>query len=155
MIWNNPVNDRGMILIESDVINFIRHHSQDQIDRPEAGGILLGYRRGDHLHVVTATSPQPGDQQGRFHFNRCAPTHHALAVRQWKLSGRTMDYLGEWHTHPIHDPTPSALDMTEWKKICGGRNDSMLFLIVGTANTCWLGVGIKKRVIRATEANPT
>lgn len=153
MIWNNPVNVRGQILIENDVISLIQGHSQQLIDRPEAGGILLGYRRKDHLHVVTATSPQPGDQQGRFHFHRRDPAHQKVALRQWELSDSMVDYLGEWHTHPVSHPTPSGLDLSEWKKICTRKNVNMVFLIVGTANSYWLGVGMNKRLLRATEAD--
>ena len=141
-------------MIEDDVLNYILDHKQDISDRPEAGGILLGYRRGSHLHVTSATSPQPRDRQSRFRFRRCDPAHQDLALLQWKASGNRVDYLGEWHTHPVSDPTPSSLDLAEWKKIYGRKNCNMLFLIAGTANAFWLGVGMSKHFSWATAANP-
>lgn len=152
MIWNNPISSQGKILIEDDVLNYILGHKQDIGGLPEAGGILLGYRRGSHMHVTSATSPQPGDRQSRFRFRRCDPAHQGLALQQWKASGNMVDYLGEWHTHPVSDPTPSSLDFAEWKKIYGRKNRNMLFLIAGSDNSLWLGVGMSKNFMRATVA---
>jgi integrative and conjugative element protein (TIGR02256 family) len=64
-----------------------------------------------------------------------------MALAEWSNSGETMDYIGEWHTHPESDPRPSALDLDEWRKICHRRNDTMVFLIQGTLHQ-WVGVGL-------------
>lgn len=141
MMWQNSIDGRGKILIENPVIEFVRGYCQNQAEKTESGGILLGYRRGNHLHIVAATAPQPEDQRRRFRFFRSAPHHQKVALHQWKLSGKTMDYLGEWHTHPEPVPAPSSLDISEWKKICRSRKTCMVFLIVGWAGAIWLGVG--------------
>ena len=57
----------------------------------------------------------------------------------------TMDYLGEWHTHPESHPQPSHLDMREWLNICGRRRAPMIFIIQGTIS-CWVGLGIGRAV---------
>lgn len=151
MIWHNSIDSRGDILIEPSVLELVRGYCQHQVSMPESGGILLGYRRGNHLHIVTATSPQPDDQRMRFHFFRCDPNHQKAAIGQWNKSGNTMDYIGEWHTHPEPDPTPSSLDMSEWIKICSARKTSMVFLIVGWAGDFWLGVGHGQSIVQATK----
>ena len=150
MMWHSPIHDRGKILIEPHVINLIHCYCQHKSRSPESGGILLGYRRGDHLHIVAATTPQPDDERMRFGFFRRDIHHHKFAVHQWELSGNTMDYIGEWHTHPEPDPTPSSLDMSEWKKICA-RQAIMVFLIAGWTGILWLGVGQGNCITQAIE----
>lgn len=141
MIWLHPLEEEGRILIEGSVIDLVSHYRQQETKTPEAGGILLGYRRDTHLHVVSATPPQQGDRRARHCFHRRDPLHHMTAVDQWKSSGSTIDYLGEWHTHPEGDPSPSSLDISEWRKICRTRQECMVFLIVGNVGKLWLGIG--------------
>lgn len=153
MMWHSSIDDRCNILIEPQVIDLVRGYCQHQTSKPESGGILLGYRRGDHLHIVAATTPQPDDQRMRFRFFRRDLNHQKVALHQWELSGNTMDYVGEWHTHPESEPTPSSLDMSEWKKICCARQASMVFLIAGWTGSFWLGVGLGKCISQATEVS--
>lgn len=149
MMWHNSIDDGGKILIEPNVIELICGFCQHEARRPESGGILLGYRRGNHLHIVDATAPQPNDQRRRFQFFRRDINHQKVAIRRWELSGNLMDYVGEWHTHPEAEPTPSSLDMEEWGKICCARQTSMAFLIAGWNGALWLGVGQGKRIVQA------
>lgn len=153
MMWHNPIDNRGDILIETSVIELVRNYCQYQASMPESGGILLGYRRGKHLHIVAATTPQPGDQRMRFRFSRRDQYHQKVAMRQWDMSDKRMDYIGEWHTHPETEPTPSSLDMSEWEKICCARKISMVFLIVGWTGAFWLGVGRRQHITKATEVS--
>lgn len=50
-----------------------------------------------------------------------------------------MDYVGEWHTHPECNPTPSTIDMRGWTQASSTRKAPMLFVIVGTKNSFWIG----------------
>lgn len=151
MIWHNPIDDCGLILIEQNVIETVRNHCQSNLGIPESGGILLGYRRDSHLHVVDATTPQPDDRCMRFRFFRRDPYHQQFALSKWRLSGSTLDYIGEWHTHPETDPTPSSLDFSEWEKICGARKINMVFLVSGWTGNFWLGVGRGQHIVKADE----
>jgi len=153
MMWHNSTETNGNILIEPSVVELVRGYCQHQSNMPESGGILLGYRRGTHLHVVSATTPQRDDQRKRFHFSRCDQYHQNVAISQWNMSGNTMDYIGEWHTHPEPKPTPSSLDMSEWKKICCARKSSMVFLIVGWTGVFWLGVGRGQHIAQVSEVS--
>lgn len=151
MIWQNSIDDRGKILIEPRVIELVLGYCQHKSAKTESGGILLGYRRDHHLHIVAATTPQPDDQRMRFRFFHRDLNHQKIANQQWDLSGNTMDYLGEWHTHPEPEPIPSSLDMSEWQKICCVRKTSMAFLIVGWTGAIWLGVGQGQHIAQAVE----
>lgn len=141
LIVRHPFHDDARILIEPSVLATLMHYRQTNIASPESGGILLGYRRGRHLHVTRMTTPQPGDTQHRHGFQRQAQPHQKIALEQWKAERETMDYIGEWHTHPEIEPTPSSVDTREWRKICHAKSEPMVFLIAGTRNVLWVGVG--------------
>lgn len=131
------------------LVPFRQHHSH----APEAGGILIGYRRGEHLHVVDATTPGARDRRSRYEFQRKDPIHQYTALALWKRSQHTLDYLGEWHTHPQAHPTPSCIDTGEWAKIMCDRRVPMIFAVLGL-ETWWIGVGRDGRVagtLRATD----
>jgi integrative and conjugative element protein (TIGR02256 family) len=72
-------------------------------------------------------------------------------MAKWRISDETMDYIGEWHTHPESNPQPSTLDLDEWRKICARRQDPMVFLIQGTVRH-WLGVGQGRAIRVAIDA---
>jgi integrative and conjugative element protein (TIGR02256 family) len=140
LIWHSPYANAGKILIEAEPLTLMDGYRQDSPGRPESGGILLGYRRGEHLHVTMATAPQKSDRGWRNLFKRSARYHQEIALREWNSSDKTIDYLGEWHTHPQHLPNPSAIDLIEWRKICSLRKSSMTFLIIGWNGELWLGL---------------
>ncbi len=83
----------------------------------EAGGILLGFYRGPHVQIMHCTTPLPADHRLWNRFERRDPGHQVEATRRWRDSGRTMTYVGEWHTHPEAKPTPSFIDKWNWRKI--------------------------------------
>jgi integrative and conjugative element protein (TIGR02256 family) len=64
---------------------------------------------------------------------------------EWEKSQETMDYLGEWHTHPENNPRPSALDLREWRQISKRRGEPMMFIIVGIMEW-WVGIGSVDRI---------
>ena len=98
----------------------------------EAGGILLGHRRGCHIEVLEGSAPMAGDIRRRNSFERKDPDHQAVSDDRWKASNGTITYLGEWHTHPAEMPTPSPTDEIEWGKLGKFYRDPLVFLIAGT-----------------------
>lgn len=134
-------DDDGFVLIEEQVLQVLSGHRQLHRGAPESGGILLGYRRGSHLHVTEATVPLASDQASRTRFSRSAAPHQEAALARWRQSDGTIDYLGEWHTHPEHSPSPSTIDTDGWRRICSKRNTPMLFVIAGTKERLWIGLG--------------
>ena len=135
----------ALLLIEPKVLQRLITFRQLDTSAPEAGGILLGYRRGPHIHVSDVTVPTKRDVQRRFAFFRHATDHQRVATRRWKQSGETMDYVGEWHTHPEDDPSPSGIDLQHWREIASVAPRPMIFLIVGRQSN-WCGVGLKRRL---------
>jgi len=153
MLIENPLfGPTAGILIEDEVLQVVAKFRQHKVNDPEAGGIFLGYRRGCHIHVVNATAPAPGDSRSRYAFNRQDPVHQAMATRGWLDSNGCLDYVGDWHTHPEPYPTPSSLDLREWRKLCRSHDEAMLFAIFGTRGW-WFGVARRGRISKIDESN--
>ena len=148
MKWYSKNLD-GFILIESNVIELMKKYEQKASNDFEAGGIFLGYRRGNHLHIVDATYPLSQDKRGRYFFKRIDKGHQLKAVQCWNTSNQKIDYLGEWHTHPQNFPKPSTLDWQEWQKICNCTNNPMIFQIIGSTGNFWLGSSGLDGIIQA------
>lgn len=122
----------GEIWICPSVQETILGYRQSGFFSREAGGILVGYRRGPHIEIVEASCPMALDVRRRHSFVRRDNGHQAFSDSRWESSGGTMHYLGEWHTHPEAKPLPSYLDRSEWGKLMGHYTDSLVFLIAGT-----------------------
>jgi integrative and conjugative element protein (TIGR02256 family) len=145
VILNNPFDRDARLLIEESVLQTVIPYRQTTSTLAEAGGILLGLRRGDHLHVVKATVPGRADRRDRLGFLRFNRTHAQTARLEWENSEKTMDYFGEWHTHPEDRPRPSGLDLREWRKISKRRGEPMVFMIVSITEE-WVGIGIRDQI---------
>jgi len=120
--------DSHLILKDENEIEHRVHFSKWMIKRigqkqqvamreSENGGILLGCIQGNDLMVTFSTNAYKNDKRKRFEFIRYDENH----LKVWKAivkrtKGKT-GYLGEWHTHPEKNPTPSKIDKTEWEKV--------------------------------------
>lgn len=141
MIGRELFPDPRSVLLEPPVVQIFDRYRQDLPHSPEAGGILLGYRRGHALHVIAASEPTSKDRRSRTAFERRPTGHRGLARAHWHVSGGTVDYLGEWHTHPEDHPRPSSVDRAAWRALAQQRAPlAMLFVIVGRAGRTWCGL---------------
>ena len=147
LILPHPWISEAHILIEDEVLEVVGRYRQLSPWDPEAGGVLLGYRRGDHLHITQATVPLKEDKRGRFSFDRFDQRHGWMVWKRWTASNQRCDYLGEWHTHPEPNPTPSGTDEREWRKLHSSNPRPLLFWIEGMSDR-WLGLGFKKKLTR-------
>lgn len=147
IVWE-ATSHHKKILVEGGPLQTMDRYRQDLNDKAEAGGILLGYRKGPHLHIVEITVPQLTDRRRRFRFDRSAQHHQQIALEQWNASEKTMDYLGEWHTHPEINPSPSGIDINEWTKITKRQTKPMVFMNLGMTGTIWLGLSVNQMLIK-------
>lgn len=152
MIWHIPKID-SKVLVEIHVVSLLGEYKQNINSKPESGGILLGYRRGEHLHVVQATTPQKNDVASRCSFTRKDPFHQSAALAKWHESGETLDYLGDWHTHPEYEPSPSRVDFEGWEQLMTRFEKPFVFMIIGITGQMWVGVGIENYIIKAKLSN--
>lgn len=153
-----PVADKvvgapSIILLAPEPIEKVIADVERNGGRKERGGILLGLRRGPHLHVNEATLPMRWDRGTMFSFRRSSAGHRTVALKRWKQSSQTVDWLGEWHSHPERLPSPSSIDLRSWRDITRHRGAPMVFLIIGYEGV-WLGLSLPGRAapIRYIEA---
>lgn len=138
LVFQDPTND-GFVIVTSPVLRQINRYRQGAMHDVEAGGILLGARRARHIDITLATTPKHGDKRSRVGFHRLSSFHQSFAIRAWRRFGRKLDYVGEWHTHPERNPSPSPIDQMEWAKLMRTRNSDLVFMILGISGV-WLGV---------------
>lgn len=116
----------------------LRRYEQNKTAALEAGGTLVGLRRGPHFEVTHLTTPQRDDIRGRTSFVRRARSHMRIIIERWRRGAHQVGYLGEWHTHPETMPRPSTIDMAGWRRLSAQHKLPLIHLIVGTgAIGCW------------------
>jgi integrative and conjugative element protein (TIGR02256 family) len=122
----------SFVHLEPEVLETFNEYVQGVRDL-ESGGILLGCVRGPHLQIIEATTPSPKDRRSRFSFERDDFHHYSTAMKRWEESNGIIRYIGEWHTHPEDYPSPSSIDLREWRALAASRIDGrpLLALIVG------------------------
>jgi integrative and conjugative element protein (TIGR02256 family) len=126
----------GLISFGHAAIMSLDGQRQADAASDEAGGMLLGRLIHETNDVVVdeATEPTGEDRRGRYFFNRAKAAAQRYINLVWGLSGSTRIYLGEWHTHPEDDPSPSDHDLGNWRRIAKKAKydqDFLIFVIVG------------------------
>ncbi len=149
IVWRNPHATAGFVLLNSAVAERLLTYRQVETGSKEAGGILLGFRRGPHLEITDLTTPLRRDVRKRVFFDRRDPGHERYALKQWKDSNKMIDYVGEWHSHPEAVSEPSAFDMKEWRALLRSHRPILLFLVVGIVRI-WAGVGASSGIRACT-----
>ncbi|MFK0344198.1 Mov34/MPN/PAD-1 family protein [Pseudomonas asiatica] len=150
MIFTAPELQGLYVLVESNVLDVICAYRQDSQKKHEAGGTLMGYRSGQHLHVLRATVPMPLDRRSRISFERLDPGHQLAVTKAWEESQGRIDYLGDWHTHPQLNPLPSGIDYTEWAKLGSTLDKPLLFMIVGERSKIFAAYHVDQKAISLT-----
>lgn len=130
----------GVVEIGDDALRVMQHYRQLKLRTTEAGGVLLGrlISHTEHVIIDQATRPTSHDQRGRSFFKRAEESAQPIIDEAWITSNGTQIYLGEWHTHPEDDPTPSRHDLTNWQQIVQRaqfEQSFLLFAIVGRERT--------------------
>lgn len=137
--------DNRKFKLSDDVLKMMFSYAQDHKKNPESGGILIGRILNCDSHIVVdhASEPMKSDFQTRCRFIRKSVGHQEFFNQHWENSEGRCFYLGEWHTHPEENPTPSIIDMRGWRKLLyepvQGQK-KLFFIIVGTRElVVWLG----------------
>lgn len=130
-----------LVILAEQVVAEIKRFTGPDETNLEAGGILLGCYRGPHVEILECTTPMPLDKRTRYGFVRSDPGHQRRALAAWNASNRTVNFVGEWHTHPEERPSPSRVDRDTWADQMNQRiNDPLIFIIAGRAAVyCSLG----------------
>jgi integrative and conjugative element protein (TIGR02256 family) len=88
----------------------------------ETGGALLGWRAGPRQIVVSSlTGPGPKAEHAPRTFRPDARWQQEMIDEAYRRSGRTVTYLGDWHTHPSGSPTLSPRDISTLRRIARAK----------------------------------
>lgn len=127
----------GRLKLSSEVLQQMSKYIQNERKKTEGGGIILGrfILETNDIVIDFITEPMPGDKRSRTRFKRGVKNHQAIIDKYWYISNGTINYLGEWHTHPEPIPNPSFIDVKSWKKMLSyDKFDSqcLYYIIIGT-----------------------
>jgi len=119
----------------------------------EAGGVLVGrfLAQSNDVVIDLVTEPTKYDKRKRTFFSRSAKIHNEFVQIEWEKSLGTINYVGEWHTHPQKMPKPSTYDLKSWKILLGELGTELefiFFIIVGTESIgIWKGYLGSKEIV--------
>lgn len=119
--------------IDDQALNKMLEYRQLEYDKPESGGIIIGYYIDDFSYVVTdITVPTSFDKSSRYNFVRSSVAAQKALSVLFIISGGKKIYLGEWHSHPENIPTPSHLDCKSIKEQLQKNklNSNLIFMII-------------------------
>ena len=141
---------KRLIMIHEGVMALIMSYRQSRLTDVEAGGILIGKRRGEHFEITLATAPQAKDVRSRYGFTRHPDGHQEIVEDIFRSTNGEENYLGEWHTHPEEHPTPSSIDTRDWRRLSKEHRVPLL-AIIGGVDTCYFGMldGSKIHILQA------
>lgn len=143
LFTNNSIVYQGIdidVIISDKITNLFHRHRQNNSYAKESGGILIGEKRGRYWVVTHATTPKSKDIRNRTLFIRQDRKHIEYYERINTQSKGIKTYIGEWHTHPELDPTPSNTDISSWKSIGLNKGNFLVSIIIGIENNfaCYL-----------------
>ncbi len=122
--------DGHLVVIMSSAVKRLLVYRQLRWYSKEAGGVLIGERRGSHIVIQEISEPGEGDVRGRNSVDRRGQHHQRIVDEAFSRSLGTLQYLGEWHTHPEDIPSPSIQDLNTWRRHLVD-SEHMVLLIVG------------------------
>ncbi len=130
----------GTVEFRKCAAEVMRRYRQLSRRDAEAGGMILGRLvvESSDLVIDEVTEPTKLDRKGRFFFIRRRGAAQRRVNQAWLTSNGTQNYLGEWHSHPEDNPTPSDIDIENWSRIGAQarfEQDFLLFAIVGRERT--------------------
>ena len=99
----------------------------------ETGGFLCGARRGRDLEVTSRTLAGVVDIASPVSFERRSPHHAREIAALWGQSSGHLALIGDWHSHPVGDGTPSSTDKKAWRLLVQVMASAGVALIVSPA----------------------
>ncbi len=138
------------ILICDSVIQILSSHKQEEKDKYEVGGILLGQVKGNEIYILRLSTPNKYDNASKYGFVRDKDMAQIIVDYEFINSNKKTIYLGEWHTHPEDFPKPSNVDRKMMKDQFQKNtlNEPYLILAIQGHEELYLGLFNGKRLYR-------
>lgn len=125
-----------------EVISELESCKQDATS-PEAGGMLFSKDLYTDLLIVSRISlPKRNDTRLRFFFRINRKSAQRVIEKNFREG---YYYIGDWHTHPEPDPTPSITDIKTIKSIFNESDHQLKYMfhtIIGNSDCFRPYVGI-------------
>ena len=119
------------VLLPNHIVQEVRSYLGNSCGNNEHGGLLLGFRKPSAIQIHSVTFPDQWDRSTPTRFHRSQRGHKDRAIKEWLSSGKTVDWVGEWHSHPFGTSLPSSIDRDSWKRIVSRTARPMVFIIFG------------------------
>lgn len=140
----------------SSVLDEIYKWIQDESDKPESGGYVVGYQheKTGNISLEAVSHPYSLDVKNRIRFEIRDPRHNVFLKKAQK---RRSYYMGVWHTHPQTDPVPSNVDWDDWHKtMLSDKTGSqyVFFIIAGITHWhIWIGDMLSREIVEGLECS--
>ena len=112
--------------------HFVEHRQEGKI-KTEIGGQLFAKFVKNGVRVVRATEPNTTDRRGWAWFR---PDQRMQNTEIKRLFGEGLHFVGDWHTHPECEPSPSSWDLKSMEdcfKKSSHELKAFVMVIVGRA----------------------
>jgi integrative and conjugative element protein (TIGR02256 family) len=97
----------------------------------ETGGFLIGMRRGSHSEITDATHQGMDDFATPHSFERADVSHERAIDGAWRATDHRVSVVGDWHSHPYGDGSPSGMDRRAWRTLCDAGDADCVGVILG------------------------
>lgn len=106
----------------------------------ETGGVIMGFETDAAVFLTAIIGPGPRAVHRRRSFTPDTEWQSARVAEVYARSGRTENYLGDWHTHPRGTASVSLTDMLAARSIARYAparcpRPTMLIIGLGGADT--------------------
>lgn len=100
---------RRTLVLQPQQLALMSHEAWTRVPN-ETGGILLGHSVAEHLTVTDAIGPGPHATHDRYTFTPGSAWQAEQVALAWQRDS-SIEYLGDWHTHPGGAARFSPLDI--------------------------------------------
>lgn len=138
-------NFGSLLVIMPSVVSRLLEYRQLDCSSNEAAGVLIGERRGSHMVIHEISEPGKGDIRSRYFVDRRGPHHQAAVNDAFARSSGRLQYLGEWHTHPEDQPSPSPTDLGTWRRHLVAQ-EQMILVIIGRKQL-WAAKKVSEKIV--------
>jgi integrative and conjugative element protein (TIGR02256 family) len=125
-----------VVYIAQEAINTLISYQQIKEDSHEVAGVFVGEIYPEEHTIIIKKAIVTHEENGsRYNVNLDIKKLQRIIDQEWLESGRTLLYLGEWHTHPEPSPSPS---LTDYLTFSGNyfrssfEQNLLLYAIMGT-----------------------
>jgi integrative and conjugative element protein (TIGR02256 family) len=126
------------VVVAADLADPLRADSELHAPR-ETGGILMGVVHSSIIEITHLIEAGPNAERALHRFAPDGPWQREQVAAAYEGSSRTLEYLGDWHSHPLGG-RPSDLDRSTAARIAAApaaRCPRPLFLIVTHERGSW------------------